>query len=1209
MSITLIVSLLWITHLTVFTQEVPESDNTPASTDATSTTETPSEELPYKLGEILIQYDETSFTSLVSEDESGSVEVPGGLLDTVDTAPAPIGVVNEFLQANGVQNPRVIQRITSLNVELVSIGEGMDPLTIIDRLKASPVEGVVLAQPNFIYQSLQSSSTTGPDTRQNDAWHLKAIQLKDAWDFVADNPHTDTGTVTIGVIDRGVDFTDTDLTNKKWTSTTCVDNAGATVTGGCPHGGYDVYTNPHDNNPEPKQTNGTTDPYNTHGTEVASILAGEYNNTYGTVGVAQSVGTDSAGALTFGHAIKIVGIRFGENLPPTTPGGRSIPKGTSAEIIEGIDFARRNDIDIINLSLGMQLEPNSCGAFKYTLNPLPRPRTSQWLVYQALENYGSGDNGRERGLAIIAAGNDFVESGGHKTGKDNNTIVFPADFASTVRMKNSLGFTTECWSELANVISVGGTELNSQGDEEIWYSHYDTVESKEGGTSYGDHITITAPAQSIPTSLDVSAGTSFAAPQVAGVAALMLRVQPDLEPLAIKTRIKQSADELPNLRNTSVTTQMSGIKTVNLAKGRRLNAYRAVVAALGQSTTQISPLPTISNTTNPLTTSLLPVSPTNVISTPGNGKLTISWDAVPNANTYEIRWRAAGRDTTLTAWDNIGAVTEKTITRLTNGTRYVVQVRGVNSAGKGDKAVITFSKSTTPKAAPLSAPTNVTSTPGGGHLTISWNAVSNADSYEIRWRSSGPKPNPWNYTNVGNVRTYTITGLTNGTRYAIHLRAKNSAGVSEKIIINFGKRTKPAKLKPTGGTDSDGDGLIDIVTVEQLNNMRYNLYGTSYKTSDSAAGVTTGCPSNYCKGYELLNDLDFAGSRFTAGSGWDSIGDNDGTFHATFEGNGHTISNLTINTASEEFLGLFGRIGSNAHISNITFNRANITGIPVPGEDFDRIGALAGLVYGNNVIIDNVAVTNSRVTGIGMSLVGGLAGTLSKCTVRNSSVRNSVITVRDSAGGATGASHELFDVGVGGFTGAVGEDTVISDSSAQNNTVRAESIYVRTGGFAGNVNGTVTTSSVTDSTISTTSSRTRSFRTGGFVGLLTHGTLENVYVSGGSVTSTGSVGGLVGAVGAEPTVPDISYHSQITNSYSDTNVGNGNGIYAAIHENATLTLTNTYYNKEKATATPLQQGAKTGTQLRSGTPTPTIYTNWSTDIWNFDTTTELPTLR
>jgi len=128
--------------------------------------------------------------------------------------------------------------------------------------------------------------------------------------------------------------------------------------------------------------------------------------------------------------------------------------------------------------------------------------------------------------------------------------------------------------------------------------------------------------------------------------------------------------------------------------------------------------------------------------------------------------------------------------------------------------------------------------------------------------------------------------------------------------------------------DDDGDGLIEIRTLDELNNIRYNLAGTSYDdgAADSApdgdTGDVTGCGGRgtlrACNGYELMASLDFAdamsyaadangnravnttwcptgttncdGGSGAGAAGWPPIG----TFTGTFNGNGNTISNLYV---------------------------------------------------------------------------------------------------------------------------------------------------------------------------------------------------------------------------------------------------------------------------------------------------------------------------
>ena len=143
--------------------------------------------------------------------------------------------------------------------------------------------------------------------------------------------------------------------------------------------------------------------------------------------------------------------------------------------------------------------------------------------------------------------------------------------------------------------------------------------------------------------------------------------------------------------------------------------------------------------------------------------------------------------------------------------------------------------------------------------------------------------------------------------------------------------------------DTDDDGLIDITTLTQLDAIRYDLDGNGIiaDADDAAAYLrafpgrktdapnANGCDSDdnltptpsVCIGYELMNDLDFdengdglitaAGdpTYWDDGKGWMPIGQSviSGAasqsasfglvayYTATFEGNGHSISNLRIN--------------------------------------------------------------------------------------------------------------------------------------------------------------------------------------------------------------------------------------------------------------------------------------------------------------------------
>lgn len=110
-----------------------------------------------------------------------------------------------------------------------------------------------------------------------------------------------------------------------------------------------------------------------------------------------------------------------------------------------------------------------------------------------------------------------------------------------------------------------------------------------------------------------------------------------------------------------------------------------------------------------------------------------------------------------------------------------------------------------------SAPRSVTATPGNTLVRVGWVAPSSNGGAAVNQYAVQRAPHatgPW--TTVakpsGSSRTWTNTGLLNGTRYYFHVRAHNSAGWSgPSTAVSAVPRTKPsAPLSPavTGGDQS-----------------------------------------------------------------------------------------------------------------------------------------------------------------------------------------------------------------------------------------------------------------------------------------------------------------------------------------------------------------------------------------------------------------------
>ncbi len=201
-----------------------------------------------------------------------------------------------------------------------------------------------------------------------------------------------------------------------------------------------------------------------------------------------------------------------------------------------------------------------------------------------------------------------------------------------------------------------------------------------------------------------------------------------------------------------------------------------------------------------------PAAPTSLTVTPRNGGLDVSWLAPtrttdassnddPEVTDYAIQYRictaadetcrSSPRWGTWRSFSHSGTRTSTTISGLTNGTAYQVQVRARNSAGLGPWSVTETGTPLAQTARP-SVPSGLTVEAANRLLKVSWSPAipprnGTVSGYEVEYRrcpTSTTCSNWIPHSHSGTDTTTTITRLVNGISYEVRVQATSSRGDS-----------------------------------------------------------------------------------------------------------------------------------------------------------------------------------------------------------------------------------------------------------------------------------------------------------------------------------------------------------------------------------------------------------------------------------------------
>ena len=293
----------------------------------------------------------------------------------------------------------------------------------------------------------------------------------------------------------------------------------------------------------------------------------------------------------------------------------------------------------------------------------------------------------------------------------------------------------------------------------------------------------------------------------------------------------------------------------------------------------------------------------------------------------------------------------------------------------------------------------------------------------------------------------------------------------------------------------DNESLLPVSVASDALPARigWGVHKMSIYTAEQLAAIGTDPSYGLDRSYILMADIDLEGED------WKPIGDAAHPFTGEFDGNGHTIGNLTIRIpfdyTGDPLLGLFGHVsGEDASIQNLTLTNVSLS-VPSCYVMTDAsVGALVGRVDSEGAlpVISNCSVSGKIEVSMRQgdynapygyykdynanAYIGGLIGS-GRCRIENctnlATVTADYTNHKLYVGGIIGrgeskteivrcrnlavirAKHGPTDVGCGGIAGFMDYNTMLdqcvnhSTVSIQNSSINVTSERLYAGGIAG----------------------------------------------------------------------------------------------------------------------------------------------------------------